>query len=79
MDGHEVDLVLSTNELKLFIQFIVTRRNDSAEQSSFNMQEYFDGIQLDNSTGRDQIEEMLRACTPDGEAFLTSVDNNAGE
>lgn len=67
----EVDLVISTTELWDLIGTL-------AASPLQTVKEFLAGFAPDAPHGRDDIEAMLRAFSPDGLSFVSSVDANAG-
>ena len=66
----EVDLVISTTELWSLI--------GSLAPPPQTVGEFLAGFAPDAPHGRDDAEAMLRAFSPDGLSFVSSVDSNAG-
>ncbi len=91
---HEVDLVLSTNELwNLLVSEASSTASDMAEEMSSDrdstlrsssegdiggVAEYMAAIPLDSPRGRDEIEAMFRSVSVDGTHFVSAADSNGG-
>ncbi len=71
-DSTEVDLVLSSTELWELLE-IKAKENNSSSVSAF-----LQSVKPDAAEGDDEIENMFRCYSADGERFMTAVESNRG-
>jgi iron only hydrogenase large subunit-like protein len=78
---HEVDLVISTNELwdLLVTEASTAALSDASDAGGVQgVADYMAAIPLDPPQGRDEIEAMFRSVSVDGTHFVSSADSNGG-
>lgn len=76
---HEVDLVISTNELWDLLVTEAAALSDASDAGGVQgVADYMAAIPLDPPQGRDEIEAMFRSVSVDGTHFVSSADSNGG-